>query len=134
MFFPGGGLAVRFYLGFVFRLWFFEAVEYKEKSELGWHFWWKNSFITKFPEIQIPGIRNHPRAGNFAGNPNLITKSSQNHEKLRNLEKHEKHQKTSGFINFSTFKINFRSADAANQSLRGPASTFLICYVSKKGE
>ena len=40
----------------------------------------------KFSEIQIPGIRDHPRAGNFAGNPNLITRTSQNHEKLRNLE------------------------------------------------
>ena len=69
----------------------------------------------KFSEIQIQGIRDHPRAGNFAGNANLITKTSQNHEKLKNIEKHEKHQKTSGFIDFWTFKINFRSADAANQ-------------------
>ena len=34
---------------------------------------------------------------------------------MKNIEKHEKHQKTSGFIDFWTFKINFRSADAANQ-------------------
>ena len=47
-------------------------------------------------------------------------KTSQNHEKLRNLEKHEKHQKTSGFIDFWTFKINFRSADAANRVNRDP--------------
>ena len=48
---------------------------------------------------------------------------------MRNLEKHEKHQETSGFIDFSTFKMNFRSAPG----LRAPPR-FLICCVSKKEE
>ena len=39
---------------------------------------------------------------------------SQNYEKLRNIEKHEKHQETSCMTEFSTLKMNFRSADAAN--------------------
>ena len=71
--------------------------------------------------MNVPGIRDHPRAGNFAGNLNLIMKTFQNQEKLRNLEKHEKHEETSGFIDFSSFKMNLRSADAANQlcALRG---------------
>ena len=80
----------------------------RPKSELG-----RKSRTSQ--KIEVPGIRNHPRAGNFAGNLNQVTKTFQNHEQLRNLEKHEKHQETSGFIDFSTFKMNFRSADAANQ-------------------
>ena len=43
-----------------------------------------------------------------------ITLTIPNHEKLKNIVKHEKRQETAGFINFSTFKMNFRSADAAN--------------------
>ena len=41
-------------------------------------------------------------------------------EKMKNIEKHEKRQETAGFINFSTLKINFRSADAANHVNRDP--------------
>ena len=41
-------------------------------------------------------------------------KTFQNQEKLRNIEKHEKHQETSCMTEFSTLKMNFRSADAAN--------------------
>ena len=58
-----------------------------------------------------PGQKN--KLGNRNSEPKHA-KAIQNHEKLRNLQKHEKHQETIGFINFSTFKINFRSADAAN--------------------
>ena len=39
---------------------------------------------------------------------------SQNYEQLRNIEKHEKHQETSYMTEFSTLKMNFRFADAAN--------------------
>ena len=48
------------------------------------------------------------------------SQTSQNYEKLRNIEKHEKHQETSCMIDFSTFKMNFRSADAANHVNRDP--------------
>ena len=73
----------------------------------------------------IPG----PRAGNFAGEPNFTMKRSQNHPKLRKWENREKHAKTSGFINFSMFKIHFRSADAANHlnaRPRGPREIRMI--------
>ena len=59
-------------------------------------------------------IRNHSRAGNFAGEPNLTMKPSQNHPKLRKSENREKQPKTAGNDDFSMFKIHFRSADAAN--------------------
>ena len=75
----------------------------------------------KILEIQIPEIRDHPRAGNQAGQSNLIPRASQNHEQSEKLEKSEKKQpKTSGFIDFSTFKMNFRFADAANHVNRDP--------------
>ena len=59
-------------------------------------------------------IWNHSRPGNFAGEPNLTMKPSENHPKLRKLENREKQPKTAGNDDFSMFKIHFRSADAAN--------------------
>ena len=59
-------------------------------------------------------IWDHLRAGNFAGNPKLNTKPSQNHPKLRKLENQEKHPKTTGNDEFLMLKIHFRFADAAN--------------------
>ena len=44
----------------------------------------------------------------------------QNLLKSWKIEKSRKQPKTSGFIDFSTFKINFRSADAANHVNRDP--------------
>ena len=61
-----------------------------------------------------------PRAGNQAREWKLIARASQNHLKLKKLENQEKQPKTSGFIDFSTLKINFRSADAANHVNRDP--------------
>ena len=40
----------------------------------------------KTPEIQIPGIRDHPRAGNQARESKLIARTSQNHEKSEKSE------------------------------------------------
>ena len=39
---------------------------------------------------------------------------SENHRKLRKSDNREKQPKTAGNIDFSMFKIHFRSADAAN--------------------
>ena len=44
----------------------------------------------------------------------MIEKASQKHRKFEKLEKAEKHQETSCMTEFSTLKMNFRSADAAN--------------------
>ena len=65
-------------------------------------------------------IWNLPRAGNQAGQSNLIARAAQNHPKFKKLENSEKQQKTEGFIIFSTLKMNFRSADAANHVNRDP--------------
>ena len=65
-------------------------------------------------------IWNLPRAGNQARQSNLIARAAQNHEKSEKLENSEKQPKTSGSIDFSTLKINFRSADAANHVNRDP--------------
>ena len=70
----------------------------------------------KIPEIQIPGIRDHPRAGNQATESKSRVRPPQNHPKLRKFEKQEKQQETSCMTEFSTLKMNFRSADAANRS------------------
>ena len=61
------------------------------------------------------------------------SQTSQNHEKLRNIEKHEKHQETSCMTEFSTFKMNFRSADVANQKRGGvvPGAIYMICCVRR---
>ena len=40
--------------------------------------------------------------------------------KIRKIRKLRKQPKTSGFIDFSTLKMNFRSADAANHVNRDP--------------
>ena len=42
------------------------------------------------------------------------------HQKLKNSEKFENSHKMHSPVNFSTFKINFRSADAANHMNRDP--------------
>ena len=62
------------------------------------------------------------------------SQTSQNHEKLRNIEKHEKHQETSCMTEFSTFKMNFRSADAANHVNRDPGGSLGVtrrAYIPK---
>ena len=59
-------------------------------------------------------IWRQPRAGNWAEQLKLIARPPQKHWKLRILWNQEKHAKTSGFIDFSTSNMHFRSADAAN--------------------
>ena len=88
----------------------------------------------KISEIQIPGIRNHPRAGNFTRNLNLIIKIMKNHEKMRNLEKHENSHESHSPVDFSTQNIDFRSADAANHVNRDPRGEILVtrrAYIPK---
>ena len=59
-------------------------------------------------------IWRQPRAGHGARKPKLRARPPQNQWKLRKLWNQEKHAKTSGFIDFSTSNMHFRSADAAN--------------------
>ena len=79
-----------------------------QKNELGQVRAWTS---LKFKPREI---WDQPRGGNQARRSKLIARASQNHEKSEKLENWEKQPKTSGFIDFSTLKINFRSADAAN--------------------
>ena len=79
-------------------------------------------------------IWNLPRAGNQARQSILIARAAQNHRKFKKLENSEKQQKTEGFINFSTLKMNFRSADAANPVNRDPRYIILVtrrAYIPK---
>ena len=65
--------------------------------------------------MQAKSILNQPWAGNQAKASKLMAKSSQNHPKFEKLEIPEKSQETSCMSDFSTLKMKFRSADAANQ-------------------
>ena len=65
-------------------------------------------------KFRARAIWNQPRAGNWARTLKLIVRPPQNQPKLRKWENREKHAKTSGFIDFSTSNMHFRSADAAN--------------------
>ena len=64
----------------------------------------------------------------------MIARASQNEPKLKKLENSEKQPKNAGFINFSTFKMNFRSADAANHVNRDPVGSLGVtrrAYIPK---
>ena len=82
-------------------------------------------------------IWRQPRAGNWAEQSKLIVRPPQNHWKWRKLWNQEKHAKTSGFIDFSTSNMHFRSADAANHLNARPAGksrvthrAYILRYIS----
>ena len=63
-----------------------------------------------------------------------MPKMIENHQKLRNLEKHEISHESHSPVDFLTFKINFRSADAANHVNRDPGREILVtrrAYIPK---
>ena len=77
----------------------------------------------------IPGHEIAPGIQIWAWKPSRIAKI------LGILKKSENYHKMHSLVNFSTFKIHFRSADAANHSkcapgLRAPPR-LMICYVSR---
>ena len=86
------------------RDWDFNELGSPHEHHMNTKIWISLKFHARF-------IWNLSRAGNQARESKFIARTSQNPEKLENLEKQPK---TLGFIDFSTLKINFRSADAAN--------------------
>ena len=86
----------------------FEVVWYMDGSAHEHHM---NAKIWIGMIFHVRAIWDQPWAGNQATKSKLRVRAPQNHPKLRKWENREKHAKTSGFIDFSTFKMNFRSAD-----------------------
>ena len=74
-------------------------------------------------KFQPRSIWKQPRAGNQATESNFIVRSLENHRKFEKFQNREKQGKNEGNINFSMFKMHFRSADAANHLKCAPGTS-----------
>ena len=109
----------------------FEAVIRKHGSAHNHHMRPKIWISLKFHARSIWEL---PRAGNQARASKMIAKSSQNHPKFEKLENREKSQEMTCMSDFSTLKMKFRSADAANQlcAVRGVRLEWLVELICPK--